>query len=377
MDKLQAQELINKYLEGKASPEEKLLLERWYNLEIDQAEPMSGKVDFDAVEQRLMDRLPIHQVKTTRLYYRIIAGVAAVFLIITGLYLFRDQYKEPVQHSTAKNGGHTPPGSNKAILTLANGERVSLNDAENGKLAQQSGNLIIKEADGKLIYTADINKTGEIMYNVIETPKGGQYQLRLPDGTKVWLNAASSLKFPATFNGLAQRNVELEGEAYFEVYKNKDKPFVVYTAKQKIEVLGTHFNINSYLDEGETTTTLLEGSINVLRKGAIKGAILFPGQQLVLNDNGAVLHTKRGNIDEAIAWKDGKFIFNDQNLQTIMRQISRWYDVDVEYKGNRTANKVFGGTISRFDSLEQALEILELTGSVHFVVEGRRVTVMN
>ncbi|MFA4868021.1 MAG: FecR domain-containing protein [Pedobacter sp.] len=377
MDNLKAQELINKYLEGKASPEEKLLLERWYNLEIDKAEPMPGKVDFDAVEQKLMARLPIHQVKTTRLYYRIITGVAAVFLIIAGVYLFTDHYKEPVQHSTAKVGGYTPPGSNKAILTLANGERVSLNDAENGKLAQQSGNLIIKEADGKLIYTADINNTGDIVYNVIETPKGGQYQLRLPDGTKVWLNAASSLKFPATFNGLSQRNVELKGEAYFEVYKSKDKPFMVSTAKQKIEVLGTHFNINSYLDEGETTTTLLEGSINVLPKGTTKGAVLFPGQQLVLNDNGTVLHTKRGNIEEAMAWKNGKFIFNDQNLQTIMRQISRWYDVDVEYKGNRTANKVFGGTISRFDSLEQALEILELTGSVNFVVEGRRVTVMN
>lgn len=376
MDKLKAQELINKYLEGKATSEEKLLLERWYNHEIDQAEPMSGQVDFDDIEQKLLSRLPIHQHKTTRLYYRI-AGVAAVLLIITGLYLFINQRDEPVKQITSKTVVPIPPGSNKAVLTLANGERVLLNDAENGRLAQQSGNLIIKEADGKLVYTADLNKTASTVYNVIETPKGGQYQLRLPDGTKVWLNAASSLKFPATFNGVTQRKVELQGEAYFEVHKNKEKPFIVSTVKQEIEVLGTHFNVNSYLDEGETKTTLLEGSVNVLRKGAFKGTVLSPGQQLVLNDAGTLLHIKKGNIDEAMAWKNGKFIFNDQNLQTIMRQISRWYDVDVEYNGNRTANKVFGGTISRFESLEQALEILELTGSVHFVVEGRRVIVTN
>ncbi|MEQ7800354.1 FecR domain-containing protein [Pedobacter sp. ASV1-7] len=376
MDRLKAQELINKYLEGKATHEEKLLLEHWYNHEIDQAETMPGQVDFDAIEQKLLGRLPVHQVKTTRLYYRI-AGVAAVLLIITGLYLFIYQVHEPVKQIVTKTSVHIPPGSNKAVLTLANGERVLLNDAENGKLAQQSGNSIIKEADGKLVYSADINKAGSLVYNKIETPKGGQYQLRLPDGTKVWLNAASSLKFPATFNGVGQRKVELNGEAYFEVSKNKDKPFIVSTEKQEIEVLGTHFNVNSYQDESETKTTLLEGSVNVMRRGSTKGTILSPGQQLVVSNAGTLLHIKIANIDEAMAWKDGKFIFNDQNLQTIMRQISRWYDVDVEYKGNRTANKVFGGTISRFESLEQALEILELTGSVHFVVEGRRVIVMN
>lgn len=277
------------------------------------------------------------------------------------------------------------PGGNDAVLTLADGSKISLTDADQGELLNTSGVSIVKAADGQLVYTLDADKKrndDELKFNTITTPRGGQYQVNLPDGTKVWLNAASVLKFPTTFANLKDRKVELNGEAYFEVAKNKKQPFKVLSTigdghrAQEIEVLGTHFNINAYDDEPETKTTLLEGAVKVSNKGNIQAKddiILSPGQQAVLNNQKLKTHTV--DTEEVVAWKNGNFVFANEGIESIMRKISRWYNVEVIYQGKITDND-FVGTVPRFKNVSEALAILELTKTVHFKVDGRRIIVM-
>ncbi|MNX85526.1 fec operon regulator FecR [compost metagenome] len=217
------------------------------------------------------------------------------------------------------------------------------------------------------------NPSGKTSYNTIETPKGGQYQLILPDGSKVWLNAASSLTFPTSFVSLKTRKVELIGEAYFEIAKNKTSPFIVKSAKQEVKVLGTHFNINSYADEQSTTTTLLEGSVNIVSLNKAENIILKPGQQSTLNNN--KINVTEINTEEAIAWKNGLFIFNDENIKSIMKKIARWYNVEITFKGNLD-HVSFVGNYARNKDLESLLENIELTEKVHFKIEGRRIEVI-
>ncbi|HEY0176147.1 MAG TPA: FecR domain-containing protein, partial [Pedobacter sp.] len=267
------------------------------------------------------------------------------------------------------------PGGNKAVLTLADGSKISLTDAVNGALAEQAGITVNKTKDGQLIYTVSKIRPGtdSAAYNTIETPKGGQYQVILPDGTSVWLNAASSLRYPAFFTG-NERKVQLEGEAYFEVAKNPAMPFRIVSKGQVAEVLGTHFNINSYQDEPGIKTTLLEGSVRVLNSRSHTAVLLKPGQQSNTAIDGTTT-LRNVNPEQYVAWKSGKFIFADANIESIMRQVSRWYNVEIEYKGDISKEK-FGGRASRFTNVSELLEILELTDQVHFDIHGRRIIVM-
>ncbi|WP_316746731.1 FecR family protein [Pedobacter gandavensis] len=279
------------------------------------------------------------------------------------------------------------PGGNEAILTLSDGTRLFLNDIKNGNLALESGISIVKTKDGELIYQAlkdsetgpvsgqNSDKEAPLEYNVLETPKGGQYQIVLPDGTKVWLNAASYLKFPASFANHKKREVELRGEAYFEVVKDKFKPFsVMATAaaglKETVEVLGTHFNISSYPDESKLKTTLLEGSVRIGTSGT---QVLFPGQQSVRSNSG--LRIKEIDVEEVIAWKNGFFVFENDNLEGILKKLSRWYDVDIDYDGRLNHVQVTG-EVSRNTDLMEVLRMLEKTDKFKFKVQGRRVSVM-
>ncbi|HEY9195949.1 MAG TPA: FecR domain-containing protein, partial [Mucilaginibacter sp.] len=268
------------------------------------------------------------------------------------------------------------PGSNKAILTLANGKKISLTDARKGQIINQQGILISKTASGQLVYTiVDDGKTGanspaEMQYNTMETPRGGQFQLLLPDGTRVWLNAASSLKYPVNFTASSERKVELSGEAYFEVTHNKERPFRVVTSRQVVEVLGTHFNVNAYADEPNTKTTLLEGAVKVT--GGANTALLKPGQEANLTDNFKVADV---DTDEAIAWKNGYFRFDDERLETIMRKISRWYNVDVVYQDNDVKDDLFAAVTTRFADISTLLKIMEQTGDEHFSVEGAKIII--
>ena len=308
-------------------------------------------------------------VKKRKLWPRIAAAASIVIVLSFGGYflLQKTQINHIAQTATIK------PGTNEAYLTLGNGERISLTNMANGVVARQSGIAVQKTSNGMLVYTRiqkQNSNSDELIYNTVETPRGGQYQVVLPDGTEVWLNAASSLKYPASFASQKYRKVELKGEAYFQVSKDKDHPFVVKTNAQEVLVLGTHFNINAYQDENGTTTTLLEGKVKVWNDKGSK--ILKPGE-CALEEKG-LFKVDQADIDGTMAWKNGYLSFNNEDLQGVMRKISRWYDVDVEYRG-KPVKEGFNGTMSKYKSIDQLLKMLESTGSVHFKIEGRRIIV--
>ncbi|MFD0792056.1 FecR family protein [Mucilaginibacter litoreus] len=305
--------------------------------------------------------------RTIRLWPRIAVAASVLIAVSISAYFFL-RSKKTEQVMVTKVEQDIRPGGNKAYLTLGNGQRISLTDAKNGAIASQGGQTIRKTADGKVEYDdSHYNHTdAEMVYNTIETPRGGQYQVVLPDGSKVWLNAASSLRYPAAFVG-AERKVELIGEAYFEVAKDKLHPFKVTMAQETVEVLGTHFNINSYSDEPSLKTTLLEGSVKV--STAAVQRVIKPGEQAVLNAAG--LKVQDADEEEVLAWKNGLFVFNDEPLESIMRKVSRWYDVDVQYSGDVDKAETFGGGLPRFSNVSKVLKQLESTRLVHFKLQGR------
>jgi transmembrane sensor len=279
--------------------------------------------------------------------------------------------KESNKISVHKFKNDVPPGSNKATLTLADGSSIVLDDAEDGALAQQGGVKVIK-IGGKLAYHATNKALSEVEYNTITTPRGGQYQLELPDGSRVWINAASSIRFPTAFTGNARR-VEVNGEAYFEVAKNKSMPFMVKVNNAEVQVLGTHFNIMAYDEEDVVSTTLLEGSVKFVTGDKI--SILKPGQQSQLSKDGQVKLVNDVDVDQVVAWKNGLFVFDNSELGTVMRQLSRWYDIDVVYR-TRNVTTSFVGEVPRTSKLSDVLKVIELTSKMHFEVAGKKVIVM-
>jgi len=327
---------------------------------------------------KIFDRvvaMPQKKIRKNILWKPIVAAASIFIVAALSLYLYTNSTQNkpvrPVSHAS-----HIKPGDNKAYLTLANGKKIVLSDAKNGTLVAQNGIQITKTTEGQLVYTVTGNNNSTSSdYNTIETPKGGQYQVRLPDGTNVWLNAASSLRYPSAFKG-SERKVELSGEAYFEVAKNKKMPFRVISNTQTVEVLGTHFNVNSYLDEADTKTTLLEGSVRVKRNNSAAAVVIRPGQQASVKQNvNDKINVAEADMEEVMAWKNNYFRFNNENIESVMRKISRWYNVDVEYKG-AISDEEFNGTISRSKNIVQVLEMLEGTKSIHFKIEGRRIVVM-
>lgn len=323
-----------------------------------------------------------------KLSVRWVASIAAMLLVAASVFVYfysDDRARSPAtEASMAATGQPVLPGGNKAMLTLADGRVIALDDIAEGSVVEQDGFRIVKTNDGQILYEpVDAGPTMEITYNTVNTPKGGEYRLVLPDGTKVWLNAASSLRYPVQFSG-KERLVDLTGEAYFEVSHVKKRdgrvPFVVRTAQQEVEVLGTHFNIKAYPEEAATKTTLLEGSVRVSLNGAhyqpSVSSILKPNQQATIAKGSQ--HISLATVDpiNAVAWKDGNFAFHDNTIVEVMNTIARWYDVEVEYEGDAVKNKLFGGTISKFESFEKLLKTIELTGTVKFKIDGRRVIVM-
>lgn len=383
MNKEEYVALFEKHVSGKEplTPHEKQLLERYrddFKWNEGPWNPALG--DSQQIRQRILDRLTAQidqPVKTRSLFRRWIPAAAAVLIGVMSIGFFFLSQKNKQQPAIAINKGpyknDLPPGGNNAILTLASGKQVLLNNTRNGAIVKQGLALVNKTGNGQIVYTIPPSATTEntIAYNTITTPRGGQYQVTLPDGTNVWLNAASSLKFPTTFTG-NERDVELTGEAYFEVAKNKEKPFKVSVNKVIVEVLGTHFNIMGYDNEPAIKTTLLEGSVKVKSDNA--HAILVPGQQALADRDNDRIKVQNADVEEVMAWKNGYFIFHRENIQDIMKKVVRWYDVDVVYQGN--VKESFGGSVSRFSNLSDLLQNLESTGTIHFKLEGRRLTVM-
>lgn len=266
------------------------------------------------------------------------------------------------------------PGGNKAILTLDNGRTIVLDSTSNGIVAQQGGATVLKTGDGQIAYDILGKESLNALYNKLSTPRGGQYQLVLPDGSKVWLNSLSSIRYPTTFNG-KERRIELKGEAYFEVAKKANMPFKVnIEGKAEVEVLGTHFNINSYADEPAIATTLLEGSVRVTGLENRDSRLIEPGEQAQLKKNGQLTLNKAVNVEQVLAWKNGIFNFDNADLPMVLRQLSRWYDVDVVYEGS-IPQREFGGKIQRDLNLSQVLRILE-KNNVHYRTQGRKLIIM-
>lgn len=342
--------------------------ERWNSLEMGEKKETGEKIYTNistAIEKPVKKR-------RFSLFFKYAAAAAIIVVVLVGLYKLNHIQSVKTSAPESVHVQDRAPGGDKATLTLANGTEISLSDAANGDLIKRSGLSITKAADGQLIYKVlgrPANATTVTELNTIATPNGGQYNIVLSDGSKVWLNAASSLKFPSEFKG-AERNVELNGEAYFEISKKKSMPFNVLANGTKVTVLGTHFNIMAYADGGNVKTTLLEGAVKLSHKAAT--ALLRPGQQGVTTATGS-FNVSNADIESVMAWKNGYFMFNDADLPEVMRQLSRWYDVDVVFE-NRTREYEFVGEISRKYSLQKVLKILELSG-VHFKLTGRTLTV--
>jgi transmembrane sensor len=384
MKKKQFDQILKKYNEGEATPEEIAFLDAYYNafgLHSTFVEDTKSKesVQFwnaikEEIDHRIEGHLPVSlKSDKHRFYKRWAIAVAAVISVICGLYFWENKQASFKVEDNAMNKNDIGPGKQGATLTLANGKKIVLSDAINGELVKEAGVTISKTADGQIMYKVSGSDVKTNTINILSTARGETYIVMLPDDTKVWLNAASTLKYPVSFASLKERRVELFGEAYFEVAKDKQHPFIVKTEKQEVEVLGTHFNIKSYADEADTKTTLLEGSVKVVSAANKNNFILKPSQQAVLSNSGFKI--QEADIAEAIAWKDGYFRFKDEDLKSIMLKLSRWYDVEVKYEAN-VSTKEFSGKLSRSNHISEILKALETTKGVHFNVEGRRVTVM-
>ena len=376
MSKKDATDLLNRYRNGEVSEEEKALVESWYAAYTQNA--ATPKIDDQKLENNRDEilRRVLSDVSGPRKtnFNRLISIAALAILILCAGVLFikyRTPHQDQPSFAVKKGNTNIPPGGNRAMLILSNGSTINLNDTKNGALANEKGVVIHKNADGRITYDgADHNTNpGANVYNTVVTPKGGQYQLILGDGTKVWLNAASTLKYPVTFSG-AKREIELSGEAYFEVAHDQHKPFRVISNGQTVEVLGTHFNVNAYPDEKVTRTTLLEGSVKVLA-GEMSSRIK-PGEQVQFKDGHLAI--AQADIEEAIAWKKGFFYFKDDDIQTVMRQLSRWYDVTVKYEG-QIPTREFSGQMNKNINASQLMHILSIE-QIHYRIEGRTIIIM-
>ncbi|WP_217604914.1 FecR family protein [Chitinophaga sp. GbtcB8] len=372
------QHLLEKYRTGTISPEELALLEAWYL----QWQPENQDISLEELQAIKADvwqlvKPPARVIKT-RSWPRIAAAASLLLLFAASAYYLLHQ---PTQQSKQEQVAASPvhdfkPGGNKALLTLANGQQIVLTDVKNGKLADQGSVTVNKTANGQLVYGAGTgNASANMIYNTLATPRGGQYHITLSDGTQVWMNAASSITYPVTFAN-NERKVVVNGEVYFEVAPDVNKPFKVSTGNQEVMVLGTRFNVNGYADDAGISTTLLSGSIKVRNLTSGQSSLLVPGQQASIFKNQAPIHIKTVNAEDAISWKNGYFLFDNQDISSVMKIMSRWYDVDIEYSNYNRQDR-FGGTFSRSANLSEILHNLEQVGPVHFKMQANKVIVTN
>ncbi|MBE8724374.1 FecR family protein [Flavobacterium hungaricum] len=370
--------LLQKHQEGTLSNEDKDKLDAWYLHKASKSKLQLNEYELEESYQHLKSKLPLQQEpKVISIWPRVAVAASITLLLGTGVFYFSKSEKEQ-NIQVAEKPVEIAPGGNRGILTLSNGKQIVLSDITAKDTIAQEGEqdevTIKMDANGVITYVINPNAAGakedENSFNTLSTPTGGQYNIVLADGTKVFLNAVSSIKYPTQFNG-DQRIVELDGEAYFEVAKNKSKPFIVKSDQQSIEVLGTHFNVHAYDNESVVKTTLLEGSVAVSSKN--QKAVLKPGQQANLSDNTAKITIKEVDTEAAIAWKNGRFKFDNADLKSVMKQLERWYGIKVEYRGDVSDVRFNGGTF-RNKNLSEVLKVLELS-NIKFKVEGKTIIV--
>jgi transmembrane sensor len=328
-------------------------------------------------QKNILDQTFQDDKKTTKtivsLWRRVgIAAAIATIIVGAGIFHYAVDHKKQGDFITNSNG--IVPGKQGATLTLANGKKIKLSDVTNGELAKEAGVSISKNANGQLIYEIIHQGEADNQLNTLSTANGETYQVHLPDGSLVFLNAASSLTYAPSLIKAGKRQVTLRGEAYFEVKKDEKSPFIVKTDQQEVKVLGTHFNISNYDTDPEIKTTLLEGKVQVTAKKTNRSEFLIPGQQSVLSESNFYVNNQV-DVEEAIAWKNGYFKFNG-SLEAIMQKVARWYDIEVIYKKKPDSNLAFGAEISMQRNISALLKLIEETGNVNFKIEGRRVFVM-
>ncbi|KAF2328616.1 FecR family protein [Flavobacterium daemonense] len=382
--------LMEQYVSGEISPEGKarllamlddpeysgefdaVLRENYDSVEIHTASPEATQKFITNLKRRMdafsqSDDLDFPVINFFN-WRKIMAAASVLFVVGLGTYFLFQNDSKHLKVLASKKINDKDAGKTGAILTLSNGSKIVLDSVGNGLLANQN-NTTISKTNGGLVYEA--NNDAQVVYNTMTTPRARQYHLELSDGTKVWLNASSSITFPTSF-AANERKVAITGEVYFEVAKDKTKPFKVVVNDMQINVLGTHFNVNAYEDEATVNTTLLEGSVLITEKS--KKIILKPGQQAQKQKSGVIAVNDNVNLDEAIGWKNGLFYFENANLQLVLRQLSRWYDVDIVYE-NGVPSRAFEGEIQRDLKLSQVLRILE-KNKVHFKIEDKILRVM-
>jgi len=392
MNKQTISGFIRDYLDNKLTAKQNAPLETWYLLKAEENKSVDPPpIEYEKLEAKIWDKilsdvsqtaaeLPKVQ-KLNRSYKRIISiGIAASILLIAGIgYLMLKHNSTTHDRFVIAKKYDLPAGTDKAILTLSDGRVIDLNKDAVGKIATEAGIEITKSSEGTLVYKALNTKGKSVGFNTITTPVGGQYTIILPDGSKVWLNSGSSLKYPTTF-AASGRNVILTGEGYFEVAHIEGTkgrvPFSVSVIKnnaqsEKVQVLGTHFNINAYADEPFIKTTLLKGSVSVALNDN-KTTLLKPGQLAKLSNQN--IQVQEADTEMAVAWKNGEFVFRE-DLRSAMRKVARWYDVEIVYEGTAPENLMLGGWMSRGTNISEVLNHIQLTGKVHFKLEGRRVIV--
>ena len=339
-------------------------------------DPVISEKLLNSIHQKIAFNQKQKRTKLVRMWaLRIAAACFIGFLTLSVFWWLGNDSKQPVNPSQVSSKQYKTdiqPGGNKALLTLADGSTIILDSAQNGALSTQGNIRIIKLDDGQLAYNRyGARSSSKVLYNTISTPKGGQYELTLADGSKVWLNAASSIRFPASFTG-KERRVKITGEVYFEVAKNQSMPFIVSVDDAEIQVLGTHFNVMAYKDESALETTLLEGSVKFVKDN--NASMLKPGQQLQLTEKGQFKVVSGVDLEKVVAWKNGFFDFEGLNFETIARKLSRWYNVEVVY--NKKIDDLFYAQIPRNTKLSVVLKALELTDKIHFEIEGSKVIVL-
>lgn len=380
MDEHKINMLSDKIVKGTISEQEMAEFNEWYATYDNLEQNITTDKNQEALAERIFKNitteanLHISKPRTIKIWPRI--AVAASFALVIGMSLFYYSAKRAHEIRQTTYLKNIKPGGNGAVLTLADGRKIRLDAATKGELANEEGVRITKTKDGQILYETKGLTSAKDKINTLSTAKGETYTITLPDQTKVYLNAASSLSYPASFATLNERKVELNGEAYFEVSKDSSHPFIVRTVDQEIKVLGTHFNVNSYKDDGNTKTTLLEGSVKIgfsSNKNETE-VIIKPGEQAYIKGN--KIYVDQVNTEDAIAWKNGYFRFNNETLEQAMNKIARWYNVTIEYKDPNIKDRNVYGSLSRFSNIGDVLNLLELTEAVKFEIEGNKIIVL-
>lgn len=387
MSNARIQYLVNRYFNGTCSGEERQELADWVNrsesdtaiqavlenawrdYEPGEAERLAGEAAMERVYTRLSEEADRTRMRIA--WWK--PAAAAAVLVLAGLGIWQVT-KPSLQNQVQlpqEQAEDAMPGGEKAVLTLSNGQQIVLDSAADGLLAQQGGATVNKLSNGQLVYNdGDGPAEGEVLFNTMTTPRGGQYRLTLPDGTKAWLNSSSSITFPTAFVE-KNRSITVTGEVYLEVAKNEKQPFSVHANGVEIAVLGTHFNVNAYPEEGSVRTTLIEGKVKV--SSAAGTRTIAPGEQAKAG-NGKLDVDRDVNLEEVMGWKNGRFVFEGESIARVMHQLSRWYDMEVG--DMETVDDRFFLDVPRSKKLSDVLKALELTGKVKFKIEGKKIVVM-